>query len=103
MNPNPLSIKRRAIVPVGITPSPPVPNPQGYPKGTQPVTGACDYAPAVGREAVRVFVHLVFVVEVFVVLVDILVVFVDVVVRIVKIVIGHTHEPGSVDGLTFSR
>src|SRR2546428_7440828 len=47
MKPNPLSIKRRAIVPVGITPSPPVPNPQGYPKGTQPVTGACDYTRAV--------------------------------------------------------
>src|SRR5215831_12660726 len=42
MNPNPLSIRSRAIVPVGITPSPPVPNPQGYPKGTEPVAGACE-------------------------------------------------------------
>ena len=41
MNPNPLSIRSRAIVPVGITRSPPFRTPQGYPKGTQPVTGAC--------------------------------------------------------------
>src|SRR5438552_3448069 len=48
MNPNPLSIRSRAIVPVGITPSPPVPNPQEYPKGAQPVAGACLKRNAVG-------------------------------------------------------